>query len=115
MSDFINKDYPKRIKHRIRELAGKAYERELSLCLQQLDGDFSEWRRGFITTFELVECIHNFHDKRSRELYKQYQLGEFDAAVANALAASILSEEEVEIEVKSALKNLIGMATDRTQ
>ncbi len=79
----------------LRKLAGLAYERELTRELEALARHFDRWREGRISCWDLSDRIHEFHDGASRDLFKQYNYGKPEATVPYALAANILSEDEI--------------------
>ena len=107
MSEFIGQHYTKRVKQLMRALGETAYERELGRALQQLDADFAEWRGARLSPVELTEKIHTFHDKTARELYKWYWMGSLDGALAVAIRTNIVTENEVDPEMRAALEHFI--------
>ena len=90
---------PKRVRRQLRELAGMAYERELSQELEKLAQGFEQWRQGTIDAFELNDLIHKHHNGASRELWKHYHYAWLHMQVAYAIFAGILREEEIAEEV----------------
>jgi urease accessory protein UreF len=92
------RDYPKRIKRALREWAAEAHERELH----------REWREGQLSSSALTELIHRFHNGPARELHNRYNSGYEDMNVAAALAAGILTREEMPAEVVEAIEDLMG-------
>ncbi len=60
-------NYSKLIRKKLRELAGLAHERELSMAMETLDKHFAQWRRQEIDCFELNDRIHRFHQNTSSE------------------------------------------------
>lgn len=95
-------DYPKRIKKQLRELSGKAYQRDLDAALLDLYKQFEAWQQSKIDCWDLNDVIHKFHDGISRDLYKSYvMLGNSHNGflVADALGRKILRREEVTDEV----------------
>ena len=66
------KEYPKRIKRQLRELASLAHEREMRIHLEKLAEAFSQWQSGDLGTWPLVELIHEFHDGPNRQLFVRY-------------------------------------------
>jgi hypothetical protein len=86
----------KQNKH-LRELAGRAYEIELSKKLAGLHEQFEEWKAGTISVWDLSDLIHAFHDKDAREIYKFYVYGKkYQVQVAHAIHSGHLSIEDVE-------------------
>jgi hypothetical protein len=103
-------DLTKAQHRRIRELAGMAYERELSRELRALESDFVRWRGGEIDAFALSDRVHRFHQGPSQRLFLRYTTGMLEVAVANAIASGTLTEEEATAEIVEALKGSIEAA-----
>jgi hypothetical protein len=79
----------------LRRLAEEAWESELRAGLEALFETFRRWADSGMSTFELNDRIHDFHDGISRELYKRYATGDPGAAVAYAIAAGHLDEDAI--------------------
>jgi hypothetical protein len=54
-------EMPKRVKHALREVAMRAHEEELRRAIVPLAEAFEQWRAGKVSSGELVDLIHNFH------------------------------------------------------
>lgn len=93
----------------VRKLAGLAYERELAKAVGDLQAQFESWRRGEMDVFALNERIHQFHHGISRDLYKQYVLGEASWNLAAAIRNNVVKESEVNRLILENLKRLIDM------
>lgn len=96
----------------VRRLAGVVYERELAAALGQLESAFGRWHRGEIDAFALNDEIHRFHDGASKDLWKQYALGEAGFGLAAAIARGILKETEVNTAILKNLGGLIAFARE---
>lgn len=96
--------YSKVIRKRLRELVGIAYERELRLELEQLDGKFQLWHDGAIDSFELEHCIHRFHNGAARELYCRYTDVPPELVLPYALANHLIADEELPEEAFAEIK-----------
>ena len=97
----------KQNKH-LRNLAGEAYERELSFHLDDLRKKFDEWKIGQINVWELSDLIHKFHDGKSRDLYKFYVYGrDYPYQVAYAVQNDYISMEDVEESCREHVQYLI--------
>jgi hypothetical protein len=86
---------PKAIKRLVREWAGIAHDRDLRQALGELHIQFGRWERGEISSFELNDLVHQFHDGASREIWKRYATNHLEPAVASAVAAGVLRKEEL--------------------
>jgi TRAP-type C4-dicarboxylate transport system substrate-binding protein len=105
----------KKQKKHIREMAGVAYEREMSAALDTLLADFQKWKQGGMTPFDLDEKIHQYHNCTARELYKQYATGDPDMAVMFALAKGIMKIEELNEDCRSFYQDRMGRLRDRQE
>jgi hypothetical protein len=103
-------DLTKSQRRRIRELAGTAYDRELSRELGKLENDFERWRRGEIDAHELSDRIHRFHQGPNRRLFSIYNGGALEMSVAAAIARGTLTEEEATLEIVDLLRGSIEFA-----
>jgi hypothetical protein len=102
----------KQRKH-IREMAGVAYELEMSAALDKLLHSFQKWKQGKMTPFDLDEEIHQYHNGTARDLYKQYATGDPDMAVMLALAEGILKIEELNEDCRSFYQDRLNRLQDR--
>lgn len=90
-----------------KQLIGQAYEREQGKALESLRREFDRWKSGEIDCWELTDLIHRFHNGESRELYKFYEMGNIEFALARAIALGILGEEEVPSALRESLQPTI--------
>jgi hypothetical protein len=109
----MRREWTKSQRRLLRELAGRAYDRELARELGPLEADFARWRRGEIDVHGLSEQIHRFHNGPARRLYLDYTSTHREIAVGAAIGRGILTEEEATPEIFEALKGLIELARDR--
>ena len=101
-------DYPKKIKRLISEYLAEAHERELQRELRKLEQSFSEWRSGKIGAGELNYRIHQYETGPSRALYKRYNSGPKEMAVAYAIVAGILRREAIPEELLQAIEGALN-------
>lgn len=106
----MKRDLTKSQRRRIRELAGIAYDRELSRELTTLEGEFARWRNGAIGAHDLDEKIHEFHQGPNRQLFTSYTGSAIELAVAAAIANGIISEAEAGPEMLEILRGGIELA-----
>ena len=92
-----------------------AHEEELRRALVPLDAAFQRWRAGDVGSGELAELIHEFHDGPARELFKRYNYGQLDLAVAHAIVAGILDRSRLPGELVEALGRAIAFHEERGQ
>jgi hypothetical protein len=90
------------------ELAGLAHARELELYLSELENRFREWRQGTISSTELSDLIHEFHDGSARAVYSTYTQMKREEVVARAIGVGLLREEEVPSEIREPLEGLVS-------
>jgi len=97
-------DYAKNIKRNMRQLAAEAYQRELHRELTKLDGFFSAWKDGKISSIELSNHIYEIEKLFLQELHKKYNQGKADFHVAYAIVTGILDRSEVPEEILEVLE-----------
>ncbi len=95
------------MKRVLRDLSMKAHEEELRRGLLPLAQAFDDWRDGKISSGELTEIIHEFHQGSARDLFVRYNRGVLTANVAHAVASGILSRSDVPEEALEYLEGLI--------
>ena len=71
------------------------YEREIAKALELLEGNFKQWRKNKISTFELSEFIHKFHNGVARELWSSYTMGPAELNVKHAIVKGIILKNEI--------------------
>lgn len=109
----MNRELTKAQRRRLRELAGVAYERDLSEELAKLEPEFQRWRAGEMDAFALSDAIHRFHQGPSRRLFSRYDGANLEFAVARAIHRGVLSKEEAGAEAIDALERYLAfLASD---
>ena len=83
------------LKQKLQQIAGIAYERELTAASESLLQEFQRWKNNEIDVFDLNSKIHEFHNGISRTLYTRYSGMDATFGIASALHRGILSREEV--------------------
>ena len=104
----IPHEMPKRLRRALREAAMEAHEEELRRALLPLAAAFEKWRAGELSSGELTERIHEFHDGPARELFKRYNYGALDLAVAHAIVSCVLDRSRLPQELLAALQPAIA-------
>jgi hypothetical protein len=90
----------KKVKRRLRELAGIAYERELRAALKPVEQALADMHAGKCDAFAVSEVIHQFHQKPARDLWVQYNRMDPEFSITGALLDNIISPEEMPAEVR---------------
>jgi hypothetical protein len=102
-------DIPKRVKRALREALMAAHEEELRRALLPLAANFDRWRAGEISSGELTELIHKFHNGAACELFKAYNYGSHETAVAYAIVSGILDRSSLPEDLLNHLSNAIAV------
>ena len=98
----------KRLRSVVRDLAAKAYEREMRALLSPLAKDFVNWRTGRKDTWALLDALDRFAVPR-RRLSQRYETSTIaPMTVAYAIVVGLLREDEVPAEVLDALEKPIA-------
>jgi Plasmid pRiA4b ORF-3-like protein len=98
-------DVPKRIKRLLREYAGAAHEEELRRALLPVSEAFGRWARRELSSGDLSEIIHRFHQGPARELWVRYNTRHLEMPVAFAITTGVLGRETIPAEL---LEHLAG-------
>lgn len=101
------REYPKHIKHKLRELADLVRQRDLHQELVRLDEFFVQWRGGDLTDQTLSEHLYAFVVGPLREMNRPDTYAETDVIVASHFVAGVLTPSEVGEDVREALKGMI--------
>ncbi len=89
----------KAVKRALRQLATLAHEEELRRALLPIAAAFGQWQAGQLGSGELTEIIHAFHQGRARELWKKYNSGPLEFAVAYAILSGVIERDQVPPDV----------------
>ncbi|TWU32664.1 hypothetical protein Q31b_58220 [Novipirellula aureliae] len=79
----------------VRKLASIAWERQLRDELAKIGGVISEMTSGDLSPFDVNECVHEFHNGISRELYNLYAASDPWFAVCRAHFDGVLTDEDL--------------------
>jgi hypothetical protein len=102
----------KAVKRALRQLAALAHEEELRRALLPVAAAFSEWQAGQLGSGELAEMIDEFHKGPARELYKRYNSGRLEFAVAHAIVTGMIERNTVPAEVIEHCRGAIEFLTE---
>lgn len=90
------------------ELAAEAYNAELSELLTELYEDFCKWGGDGMSSLDLVDRIHDFHDGSSRTLYKRFNSLKPHEVVAQEIASGRMDESAIPTLLLEKLQPLIA-------
>ncbi len=88
-------EYTKADRKLIRKLAGIAWTRELHAEIVKLGDVISRMESGEITPFDANDCIHQYHNGVSRELFNTYSLSDPWFAVCRAHYDGVLTDSDL--------------------
>ena len=80
---------------KIRQLADRAWERELRSAIAEIGDAIVEMERGTVSPFDVDEKIHEYHNGTARDLYNLYSGGGPWMGVCQAYYKGILSDEDL--------------------
>ncbi len=92
-----------------------AHERELKNVLLDLFGRFDQWRRGQLDPFELNEELRRHATETSRALQAKYTGTPPETAVAIAIVAGVLREEELDADCARIVAPQVGYLRDKAR
>ena len=99
----------------LRELVGEAWDAELREVLLELYEEFGKWADDGMSSLELSDKIHEFHNGISRELYGRYTTLDSDTLVSRAIALGLLEEEVLGDELLSKLASEIEFFREKSR
>ena len=105
----------KSVKRALRKLASAAHEEELSRALVPLRTQFDRWARGELSSGELSDSIHQFHQGPLRQLFARYNSDTPDAAVAHAIVSGFINRSDVPATVLAHLARALAFYESRRE
>ena len=108
-----NRESTKSQRRKLRDLAGIAYERELSAELSNLESEFRRWRAGEIDAHDLSNHIHRFHQGPARKLWSRYEPSNLEFAVADAIHRGLITKDEAGADTIEASRNYLDFLRNR--
>ena len=101
-------EFTKAERRELRELAGEVFEAEAHGYLEELDRDFTLWRKGKMLSSDLLTSIHQFHQHENRDLWKMYQGLDDDVIVARGLRLGLLPESRLSPKLLGKIRQLVN-------
>lgn len=99
----------------LRELATEAWNAELHHALMNLYEEFGKWKDDAMSSLELSDKIHEFHNGMARELYGRYTTLHADILVSRAIALGLLGEDSLGESLLEKLASEIKFFRERSQ
>ena len=103
----------RRVQKLLRELAGQAWEAEMRVALGALARKFEQWEAGALSSAELHDAIHAYHDGEAREIWKRHSMPDPRIPLAHAVATGVIAKEKLPSEVLEHLLTLIELFEDQ--
>ena len=91
-------------KKALRELAHRAYAEALRRALLPVGEAVEAWKAGTISSFELSDRIHTFHQGPSRKLWSFYTTLDPRTIVVHAIAEGILDIAAVPEDLRAEIQ-----------
>jgi len=101
----------RQMRKKLQELASKAYEEELRRALLPLAEAFERWKAGAVSSFQLSDLIHEFHQGPSHKIWSWYARFKPNATVPRAIAIGLLPRESLPEELAASLAHRIEAFT----
>ena len=106
---------PNRLKALLRQHAAVAWEAEMRAALGSLAAKFDEWKAGRMSSDDLHAAIHEYHNGPGREIWKRFATSNPKVPLAHAVAAGLVPEESLPIEVRGEIAGMVELFRDRDQ
>ncbi len=82
-------------KRELRKLGNRVWEADAAQTLKILDDQFVKWRAGELSHADLLDAIHQFHQKDSRQLWGRYQGNAAEWPVEVGLMRGLIQVDDV--------------------
>jgi len=83
------------MKKNLKELVKVAYEEELKKYLMPLHDSFLKWKENEVSSLNLANLVHRFHNGISKKLFRIYNNLESPLLVARAIALTLIPEDKI--------------------
>ena len=104
----MNVELSKRLRGVVRNLASKAFERELRQLLDPLADLFAQWRVGKLDSSSVLDSLDRFSVKRRRLVQRYEGPNLAPMMVAYAIVAGWFQEDEIPADLVAALEKPIA-------
>ena len=105
----------KRMKQMLRQHASRAWEAEMKAALQALAVKFDQWDNGGMSSSDLNDAIHQYHDGVGREIWKRFATNKPEIPLAHAVAAGFVTEESLPAEILEHIESMVEFFQEQKQ
>jgi len=103
----------KKLKQRLRQYASRAWDAEVQATLQALAVKFERWKKGGMSSADLNDAIHEYHDGVAREIWKRFSTNKPGMPLAHAVAAGFVTKESLPAEVLEHIESMVEYFQDQ--
>jgi len=89
----------KKLKAALRECTRLAWEAEMRGALLPLALMFDEWKSEKLSTSDLNQAIHEYHNGAAREIWRRFATDDPTMPLAYAVASGVLPKDSLPAEV----------------
>lgn len=79
----------------------------MKVALGALGDKFDQWRAGVLSSGDLHDAIHEYHQGPGREIWKRYATNRPETQLAYAVAAGFVSRESLPKEVLDSIASTV--------
>ena len=105
----------KKLKAALKEHAGRAWEAEMRVVLEGLAAKFDQWKAGAISTADLSDAIHDYHNGAAREIWRRFATNDPKMPLAHAVASGVVSKESLPAEVVDHIASMVEFFSEREE
>ena len=105
----------KKMKKLLRQHAGRAWEAETAAALRALSLKFDEWKNGRLSSADLHDAIHQYHDGVGREIWNRFATNKAELPIAHAVSEGFVTKESLPPEVLEHIGPLLEFFQNQKQ
>lgn len=100
-------EIPRKIKRLLHEHASRAWEAEMKMAIGSLAAKFDAWKAGAMSSSDLHDAIHEYHDGAGREIWKRFSTNDPRTPLAHAVAVGLIGKESLPSEVLEHIASMV--------
>ena len=81
----------------------------MKAALGALGEKFDQWRAGTMSSEQLHQAVHEYHNGIGREIWKRYATNKPEMPLAHAVAAGFVSRESLPEEILAHIESRVEM------